>query len=103
MCSFTKRALAFLVVGWYAGLVCCGMSRECQEWCDHVCPVRPGDPAGDWHQQPSSQAETASGYSGDGQLNKYQPVCTKNVAHRKHSVMTSRLFCSYLPVVGLLV
>lgn len=103
MCNYARFALLLLVVGWYASLVCCGMSRKCQERCDHVCLVRPRDPAGDWHQQPTSQAEAAPGHSGDGQPYKHQPISTKNVTHCKQSVILSYLrFVSYLLNIGLL-
>lgn len=50
-----------------AGMVRSSVSRQRQEWGDHVGVVGPGDPARNWNQQPTSPTETASCHSGDGQ------------------------------------
>lgn len=58
-------------LGWDARLVRGRLPCKRQEWCDHVCPVRPGDPTGDRNQQPSASTETAPGHSGDGQSDQH--------------------------------
>jgi len=54
------------VVGWHAGLVRSSMPRQCEVGSDHVGTVGPGDPARDWHLEPTSPPQAAPGHPGDG-------------------------------------
>ena len=48
---FSRRYRPVSAVGRHAGVVHRGVSRQRQEWCDHVGAVGPRDPARDRHQQ----------------------------------------------------
>ena len=48
--------------------VCGGLSGQREVGSHHVRPLRHGDTAGDWHQQPPAQAQAQAGHSGHHQL-----------------------------------
>jgi len=66
-------------VGRYAGLVRGRVSRQREERRNHVRPVRPGDPAGDWYQQSAAPSQATPRHSGDGEHD--MSLGSEDVAH----------------------
>lgn len=66
MMALKKYSVLLTVVGWHASMVCRGLPCQCEERCHHVCAIRYRDPEGNWHQQPTAQAQAQTGHPGNG-------------------------------------